>query len=161
MSTKPTLTVPNTTVSGLGNTEVKIGEVTVAADTAGNLKVNSFVFDATVSGAGAIGATRIADGSTTVAGATCSGTGPITCNFGTPLATDTDGYTIAAGQSKTFSLFASITGVVGASGTESISTKLNATTGISWDDINAGASGVNLAGTNVYNYPTGSYSVKN
>ena len=162
VSTKPTLTVPNQTVTGLGNTENKIGEVTVSADSAGNLKVNRLVLDITASTAAVTASTaRIADGSTTVSGSLCANTtSVITCDFGTASLTDGDGYQIAAGFSKTFSIFATVSGVAGASGTASVSTKLQTgATGISWDDINAAAT--NLTGANVYNYPTGSYSVKN
>lgn len=160
VASKPTLTVPNTTGSGLGNTETKIGEVTVAADAKGNLKVNRFVFDTTVTAGITLSAPRIADGSTTVSGSACTGTGPITCDFGTASLTDGDGYSIAAGTSKTLSLYATVAGVAGASGTASVSSKLQVgATGISWDDVNG--AGTNLTGANIYNYPTGSYSVRN
>lgn len=161
VASKPTLTVPNTTGSGLGNTETKIGEVTVAADAKGNIKVNRFVFDTTVTAGITLSAPRIADGSTTVTSSACAiAAGVVTCDFGTASLTDGDGYSIASGTSKTLSLYATVAGVAGASGTASVSSKLQVgATGISWDDVTG--AGTSLTGANIFNYPTGSYSVRN
>lgn len=158
VASKPVLSVNNTTVSGLGNTEVKIGEVTVAADAAGALKVNTVVFDVTNSGALTVSSIRIADGTTTVSGSSCPGTAAantttsITCTLGTTP----NGYTVAAGTSKVLNLYGTAAGVTGTSGSMSVSGKV---TGITWDDINGG--GTNLNGSAIYNFPTGSYSVRN
>jgi hypothetical protein len=158
VASKPTLAVTNTTVSGLGNTEVKVGEVTVSADAAGALKVNTVVFDVTTSGAVSVGSLRIADSTTTVSGSSCAGTaaGNTTTSITCTLGTTPNGYTISAGTSKTLNLYGTASGVTGTSGTMSVSGKV---TGITWDDVNGG--GTNLNGSAIYNFPTGSYSIRN
>lgn len=162
VASKPVVTVPNVSLSGLANTETKIGEVTVSADAKGNIKINKMAFDVTGSVASITASTsRIADGSTTINGSACTNTTSlVTCTFGSASLTDNDGYTVTAGTSKTFSIYATVSGVSGQSGTASISTKLDDDrTTFSWDDVEGGVANLNL--TNHYDYPTGSYSVKN
>ncbi len=194
VGSKPTLTVNTATVSGLNlAAENKIGEVTIAADAKGNVKINDIQF--------AVGASnfttlptftlaRIADGSTTIAGSSCgqgtasSSSQTIFCEFGTTgntfttttgttnveSNTDYDGYTIAAGTSKTFSLYATVAAGNAGTGSATISTSVNAA-GFNWDDTsyavfnadgsNANpANGTNLTGTLIYNFPTGAYTVR-
>ncbi len=194
VGSKPTLTVNTATVSGLNlAAENKIGEVTIAADAKGNVKINDIKF--------AVGSSnfttlptftlaRIADGSTTIAGSSCgqgtasSSSQTIFCEFGTTgdaLAsstdvatlesnTDYDGYTIAAGTSKTFSLYATVAAGNAGTGSATISTSVNAA-GFNWDDTSyavfAGngtdaspANGTNLTGTLIYNFPTGAYTIR-
>lgn len=195
VGSKPTLTVNTATVSGLNlAAENKIGEVTVSADAKGNIKINDIKF-----AVGASNFTtyptftlaRIADGSTTIAGSSC-GQGDtasttsqtIFCEFGTTGDTftstttvvglesnvDYDGYTIAAGTSKTFSLYATVSAQNSGQGSATISTSVNAA-GFNWDDTSyavfAGngttaspANGTNLTGTLIYNFPTGAYSIR-
>lgn len=194
VGSKPTVSVNTSVNTGLIlAAENKIGEVTVSADAKGNIKINDIKFAVgasnfdtypTYTGA------RIADGSTTIAGSSCGqGTAAaasqtIFCEFGTvgntfttttgtgsvEINTDFDGYTIAAGTSKTFNLFATVNGVPTASTTPGISTSVNAA-GFNWDDasyavfagdavVASPSAGTNLTGTDIYNFPTGSYTLR-
>jgi hypothetical protein len=159
VGSKPSLTVDTSTHTGLnlGATENKIGEVTIAADAAGQVKVNTLTFTVGTSGVTSASTTnpRIADGSTTISGSSCGATGStITCTLGTTP----NGYSIAAGQSKTFSLYAGNSGTATANvSVVSISTSLTSA-GFAWDDVVGG--GTSLTGANVYNFPTGSYSIR-
>lgn len=147
--------------------ENKIGEVTVAADAAGNVRVNDVVFTTSFSGVttGTLTAARIADGSQTVTGSACTvaGSAPtftVTCEFGSASNTDSDGYSVAAGTTKTFSLYANVGGTFGSSGQSSVTSALSSDkTLFSWDDVAGGAT--NLNATNVFSYPTTGYTVRN
>jgi hypothetical protein len=149
VGSKPTVTVPSTTATGLSiSAESKIGEVTVSADAKGNVKLNDIVFNVSSSGFSTA----------------CTAAGlVVTCEFGSSLNTDFDGFTITAGTSKTFSLFASLTGAIATgSGIPTISTSLVTST-FNWDDASTNGvagTGVNLSGTGIYNFPTSSYSVR-
>jgi hypothetical protein len=162
VASKPTVTVPNTQVSGLGNVETKIGEVTVVADAKGNIKLNTIVFNVTTAGSPVMsivgGETRLADGSTTVVGSSCAGMtatgGTVTCTFGTTP----NGYTLSADTSKTFSLFAKPTAVAGTAGTVSVSSSV---TSVTWDDVVGGGTNLTANNANIQNFPTSSFSVRN
>lgn len=200
VGSKPTVVVNTTSNGGLiVGAENKIGEVTVSADAKGNIKINDIQFNVGFANFPATGSAgtlvltgaRIADGTTNVPGSGCvadgSGTTATTkvfCEFGTSgntfatgaanteSNTDYDGYTIAAGSSKTFSLFATVTGTISsASGVTTVSTSVPASN-FNWDDTSyatfvadgtsaSPASGTNLTGSSIYNFPTGSYSVHN
>lgn len=134
---------------------------------------------------------RIADGTTTVTGSSCgqgtaaSNSQTIFCEFattGNTMATTTtnsgqesntdyDGFLIPAGTSKTLSLYATISATPTAGAVATIATSLNAA-GFNWDDTSyavfvadgtsaSPASGTNLTGSSIYNFPTGSYSIHN
>jgi hypothetical protein len=155
----PKLTVNSTQQTGLNTgtgVENKIGEVTIAADANGQVKVNTITF--TLSNSGytatplAYSSVRIADGNATVAGSSCTTGGVCT------LGTTPSGYSIAAGTSKTFSLYA--TKSAGASsGNVVISESASVSSaGLSWDDVVGG--GTNLTGGMIYNFPTNAYSIR-
>jgi hypothetical protein len=94
-------------------------------------------------------AARIADGNTTVSGSSCSvSSSTVTCALGN--------YVLSAGQSKTFSLFATVNGTAQASVTVSVSSALSAA-GFLWNDNTGGSA---LSGSSVYNFPTNSYSIR-
>jgi hypothetical protein len=164
VSTKPTVTInQSSAASGLSIGENKIGEVTIAADAAGNVAVKSLNFDLTLSGitTGAVSACKIVEG--TSGSIAVSGSTAATCS--TTAADFTfagSGYTVAAGQSRTFSVYATIGGTLGTSGQSAVASKLEAgTTGITWDDVNANTTGGALTGANIFNYPTNSWTVRN
>ena len=194
VGSKPTVVVTNTSVSGLnyGTAENKIGEVVISADSRGNIKINDLKFTVGASGFTTnptFTLARIADGTNTVTGSSCGqGTAAaasqtIFCEFGTTgntmsttttnsnveSNTDYDGYTIAAGTSKTLSLYATVAGADTGTATQTISTSLVAA-GFNWDDTSyatfvadgttaSPASGTNLDGLLIYNFPTNSYSI--
>ena len=173
VGSRPTVTVNTTSNSGLqiSTVENKIGELTIAADAKGDIKLNQVTFNVSSSNftAGTLTYTlpRIADGTTTISGSACTpptttaASVQVVCNLGSATLTDFDGYTISAGTSKTLSLFMTIAGTAAASSTQTIaSSVLN--TGFNWDDTSTnGVTGTNLSGSNLYNFPTGSYSVHN
>ena len=190
VGSKPTVAVNPTSNPGLVmGGENKIGEVTVTTDRSGDIKLNDLRFAVSSVNFAVIPTltqARIADGTITVSGSSC-GAGiagqasqTIFCEFGTvgntmastinisnvESNTDFDGYMIPAGTSKTFSLYATVNGVLG-SGTPLISTSL---VDVNWDDASSAtfvadgtnaspANGTNLTGTLIYNFPTGSYVI--
>jgi len=172
VGSKPTISLSTTTASGLNISGVgKIGEVTVSADAKGDIKVNTLVFTVSSSGFStaptAVAGTVISDSnssSNAISGAVCTPVGlVVTCTLdvNANAATGFDGYTVAKGTSKTFSLFGSLTGAAATgSGTPTISSSIGAST-FSWDDTSTnGLSGVNNSGTLIYGFPNASYSIK-
>ena len=167
VASKPSLTVDGVQKTGLIlGSENKIGEVAVFADTKGDIKLNKLIFNIGYSGFStgpALSAVRIADGSTTISGTTATTTTStsspvVTVDFG-DTATTSDGYSIPAGTSKTFSLFATNTGGVVSSGaTAAVSAQVQGTTNFLWDDVTGG--GLGLTAANLFNFPTQSYSVR-
>ena len=195
VGSKPTVVVNTTSNAGLNiGAENKIGEVTISADAKGNIKINDLKFAVSSTNFSTMPTftlARIADGTTTVTGSSCGqGTAAQTsqtifCEFGTTgntmattttvtgqeSNTDYDGFTIAAGTSKTLSLYATVSGTATSASTSSISSSLVAS-GFNWDDTSyatfvadgttaSPASGTNLDGSSIYNFPTGSYSIHN
>jgi len=157
-ASKPSLTVPSNINTGLNLAgENKIGEVTVAADAAGQIKVNRFVFATGSAGVTSASTTaaRIADGSTTVAGSSCTyNTTTVTCVLGaTP-----NGYAIAPGSSKTFSLYTTNSGTATASVSVVALSSSITTAGFLWDDVVGG--GTDITGASIYNFPTNSYTIR-
>lgn len=155
VGSKPTLTVNSVQQTGLVlGQENKIGEVTVSADAAGQVKLNTLTFSLSSSGVTSpvftgtqAGNMRVADGNSTISGTTCTNAG--VCTMG--------GYTVSAGASKTFSLYAIVSGTPTASTVVSVSSSVTAS-GLSWDDSLGG--GTAITGANVYNFPTNSYSIR-
>lgn len=173
VGSKPTVSVSSTVGSGLvvGGAG-KIGEVTVAADAKGDIKVRQIVFTIASSGFStaptAISSASLKDGSTTLTDFTCTPASlVVTCITGATYATD---YTITAGTSKTFSLYGTNNGANTGSGTPTITASVGQST-FTWDDtstsgttstalgnVSGGTAGLN--GTLIYNFPTTSYSIK-
>jgi hypothetical protein len=148
VASKPTLTSAGANLSGLLNGNVKVGEVTVAADAAGAVEVTKITWSVTPTTPVAVASAELRESGSVVPGATCTAG---VCTFAT-------GYQIAAGTSKTFSLHTVVSGVAGAAGTASVSTSVTAA-GFMWNDVNGGVTA--LDGTLTTNFPTNSYSVKN
>lgn len=170
VGSKPTLSLPSSQATGLNiSGETKIGEVTVSADAKGNIKLNTMVFTVSSSGFStaptAIGSPRLADGTTTIAGTACTPSSlVVTCTLDADAnvsVANFDGFTIQAGQSKTFSLYGTLTGAAATgSGTPTITSSIGKAT-FNWDDASTnGVTGTNLSGTLIYNFPTGSFSIK-
>lgn len=154
VGSKPTLSVNTTQATGLVlGAENKVGEVTIAADAAGQIKLNTITFATSTSGitAPTFTSPRLADGNTTISNATCAvTTSPVVCTF-------SSGYTLAAGTSKTFNLYATVNGTAASSVVVSAASSVTSA-GLSWDDSLGG--GTSITGANIYNFPTGSYSIR-
>jgi hypothetical protein len=174
VGSKPTITVGTGGMSGLilsGNG--KIGEVTVAADAAGSIKVNQLVFTVGSSNitTPAYTAIYLADGSSAITTSDCIISGStITCELAadqvnntsdvstlsaSAVHTDGNGYLIAGSGSKTFSLFATVGGTAVSGTTPTVTTSITSG-GFNWDDV--AGNGTNLTGGSLYNFPTNSYS---
>jgi hypothetical protein len=155
VASKPTVTPATSNLAGLvqspaATKSVKIGEVTVAADAAGDINVSQIKWNTGTAGGAAIVSAEVREGNTLISGATCTAAG--LCTFGTPS-------TITAGQSKTYSLFAEVSPVTGAAGTVSVSTSIDQA-GFMWMDLTGGSPA--QTGTAIYNFPTANtYSIKN
>lgn len=171
VGSKPTITVATTSNAGLLIGENKLMDITVAADAHGDIKLNTLVFNLSTSSpvATMVGpanssavSTRIAIGSTTVGGTTCTTNGSSQTSGSTSCAMG--GYVIAAGTSVTFTLYGTTTGTLGTSGASSITTSLAASSNFSWTDV-AGANVTPITGSDntsyFYNYPTQTWSAHN
>jgi hypothetical protein len=196
VGSKPTVAVNTSTASGLNmGGENKIGQVTVTADAKGNIKLNDIKFAVVNVGFTTnptFTAAKITESgnSTAIAGSSCgqgtaaAATQVIFCEFGTSgntfttttgvagveVNTDFDGYTITAGASKTFDLYATVSAANTGTNLAQISTSLNAA-GFNWDDATyaqfvadasaaSPSAGTNLTGSSIYSFPTGSYTIK-
>ncbi len=167
VGSKPTVAVDTVQKTGLVlGAENKIGEVTVTADAAGTIGMKTITFS--VGGAGfATGplvatGVRLADGSTTISTATAVTTGGTTgggTSTSAVTVTFSSDYLIPAGTSKTFSLYGTVSGTVTSGATVSISTALT-TAGFTWTDTAGNGSSGAETGAKIYNFPTGSYSVR-
>lgn len=147
VGSKPTLTVNSIQATGfvLG-AENKIGEVTISADAAGNIKLNQIAFIVNIVGGSnpSVTGMRLVSGGTTVQGTSC--TSGFICSF-------PDNYILQAGTSQTFSLYATVNGnSISASGSSLVPQNFR------WSDVVGG--GANLDGTQIYNFPTNSYSIR-
>jgi hypothetical protein len=153
VGSKPSLAVNSTQQTGLVlGAENKIGEVTVSADAAGKVTLTQIQFATSTTGitSPVISSPRITDGSTNVSGASCAVSGVnINCTMG--------GFEIGAGTSKTFGLYATVSGTAVASTVVSVGTALT-TGGFTWNDVIGGGTGI--TGANIYNFPTASYSIR-
>ena len=183
VGSKPTLTITSTVQTGLIiNTEAQVGQVTVAADPKGAIKVHQITFTVGYSGWTsnpnvALSGARLANGNTTISGSFCATTSStsVTCTFTSDGNTPTGTYGVTggntnyasdfqinAGQSQTFNLY--ITTVGGTETTAGSKAEISSsvtTGGFSWDDTssNGGTGSTQLNGALIYNFPTNAYSI--
>ena len=158
VASKPTVTVSSTQGGTLilGG-ENKVGEFTVSADANGKISVATTTLNLSViglSGSATFGAFRVADGNTTITGATANMTATSTTS-GTVVVNFAPNYEISAGQSKVFSVFGVISGAPAASITPYVATSLTSA-GFQWRDVIGGNNP--FSGTNIINFPTNSYT---
>ena len=155
VASKPTVSVS----AGLTNAlvlssvaETKVGEFTVTADTNGKIALATTSISVSVSGINAgyeITGARIADGNTTISDATTLGSSTITTAF-------SPAYEIAAGTSKTFSVFAKVNGVDAGNNTPYVTSALTSGLSFKWMDVIGG--NTVQTGEAIYNFPTSNYS---
>jgi len=162
VGTKPTVTIAGST-DALINGLIKLAEVTVAADAAGDLKLVTLPISISSTGVAVVASGTSAftvkgtdgasignsNGAFTM---TPSGTATSTITFTSP-------YTITAGTSKTFRIYGTAELVSGAVNTTSLSTKLGDSSLLLWNDMQGGVN--NITGANIYNYPTESSVIHN
>lgn len=196
VGSKPTIVMDSVSNSTLViGAQNQIGAFTIYAGAQGPVKINDIQFAVTSTGFSlppTFTSVRIADDrGFTIAGSSC-GAGPAAnasqvffCEIGTPgntlvgpigtsgleSNTDFDGWTIQAGTSRTFRVYATITGASTPGALTSISTSL-VSKGFNWDDTSSAtyvadgtpaspANGTNLSGSLIYNFPTTSYVIHN
>ncbi len=152
VASKPVVTVStgNTNQLVLG-AENKIGEFTVTADANGKVAISMASTSVSAVGVTAVEFTspRLADGNTTISTATVTGSSTMAILFSTP-------YEIGAGQSKTFSLYATVAGTAQTGITPYVTSKLTSGATFIWKDVIGG--NTTETGTAIYNFPTNSYT---
>lgn len=164
VASKPTVTGPaSATGPTLTAGTIKIGEFTVAADSNGKIAVatTSIIISTSTAGTLTVSNVKLSDDggssalpySNTVS-AVSSGVA-FTIGFTTP-------YEIAAGNSKTFSIYGTVAGSAwGSSGNTSLSTALDGTlSNFKWIDMVASTTNV-LTGSGILNFGVGSYTLRN
>ena len=156
VATKPTITMNSSTQTGFGNGTLQIGTFTIAADAAGDVKLQQIRVNTTVAGAGSITAgsveLRDSDGTTVITGVAPVNGGVADFVFSTPR-------TITKGTSGTFTVFANFTGVTGDAGSQSATFSLGDKAQFLWTDVAGNA--VGLTGTPINAYPTNSQTRTN
>jgi len=155
----PTISVSNTSASGLVAGQNKLFEFTVGAQ-GGTIAVGTTTFSVSASGitSSTLTSPQLYVGGNPLSGSSCSatGTGPwtVTCAFPTD-------YRIS-GSGTTFALYATVGGTLGNAGQSSVTTQLGAASTFSWSDVSGGNGPYTSANsTFLYNYPTATWSVHN
>ncbi len=170
VASKPTAVIANAgTISGgaVGNPEIL--DVTVSADAAGDINLDSLPISITTNGAISVatGTLVIKDvNNNTITTATGSAaflvnqnsTATTTLNFEANGATT--GYRIPAGTSQTFRIYANTSGS-GQAGTLSVASQLGSSAFFKWTDIQGGSTEGALSGSYMANYPTDVHTITN
>lgn len=153
VASKPSVSVSagnvDTLILGVNN---KIGEFTVTADANGKIALATTSITAVAVGIDGyqISAPYLADGTTQISTASVSGSSTMVVTF-------SPAYEIAAGTSKTFSLYATVAGANTASVSQHyIATKLTSGLTFNWQDTIGGATAE--TGLTLLNFPTNSYT---
>jgi hypothetical protein len=151
VASKPTVTVTSTQGGTLVlGAENKVGEFTVSADANGKISVATATLSLSAIGVTVpqFASTRVADGATTISTATVTGSSTATIVF-------SPAYEISAGQSKTFSVYSTVTGVAQSGITPYVASSLSAS-GFYWKDVIGGNTA--FTGSAIVNFPTNSYT---
>jgi hypothetical protein len=161
VASKPTVefVALTTAEATLGNGSTILAKVRVSADTTGNVILNDIPLDVTTNGAVTITGDALTvekNGSTFTAFSETLGVIGASSN-GTGLLTLTSGYTIAAGTSETFTIYAT-TALSDGTG-DSVRTKIMPLANFDWKDVNGNVD--NIDAVNILNYPTSSVIVSN
>ncbi len=151
VASKPTVTVSSTQGGTLIlAAENKVGEFTVSAYANGKISVATTTMNLSTVGVTVpqFASTRVADGNTTISSATVTGSSTATIVF-------SPAYEISAGQSKTFSVYSTVTGVAQSGITPYVASSLSAS-GFHWKDVIGGNTA--FTGSSVINFPTNSWT---
>jgi hypothetical protein len=164
VASKPTVTGPaSATGPTLTTGTVKIGEFTVAADANGKIAVatTSLVISTSTAGTLTVSNVKLSDDNGATAMTYSNTVSAITSGTAFDIGFTTP-YEIAAGQSKTFSIYGTVAGSSwGSSGNTSLSTALDSTiANFKWHDAVASSTAV-LTGTGIQNFGVGSYTLRN
>jgi len=169
VASKPTVVVanPGSSVTLGGSTELI--DITVSADPAGDINLDSLPISVTTNGGSLQIPAQILvikdANNNVISTATTStftvGTGATATTSVSFLNGVTTGYRIPAGTSQTFKVFANPTGYSGTAGTLSIGTQLGSASFLKWTDINGGSAESALTGASLANYPTDVHTASN
>jgi hypothetical protein len=156
VSTVPTVSLTTSVGSGLSNSNIEVGRFTVTAGSTGDLKLEAMPITISISGAATItaGTVCLYDAS----GNTLSNA-PAACLNGSGTFTWSTPFSITRGTSQTFTVYATFTGVTGATNTMSETFSLGAKASLLWTDVTGGVS--SIPGTNIYGYPSGTQTKNN
>ncbi len=165
VASKPTITVSSP--SNLLSAQPELIDVTVSANSSGDISVDQLPIMVTTSGPGSFlglglsipsqsvvvkdqsgNTLAIVNGTLSVP---ANGTGKVNLTF-------TGGYRILAGSSQTFKIFAKVSGFTGMA--QSVQTGLNSSYLFKWTDVNGGSSEGALDGSHIVNYPTNAVTVQ-
>jgi hypothetical protein len=152
VASKPTVTVSSTQGGTLNlGAENKVGEFTVTADANGKISISSVSLNLATIGftSPEFTSARIADGNTTIAGSSVTGSSTMVIAFSSP-------YEIAAGTSRTFSVYSTVNGSVQQAMTPYVVSSMASASAFNWNDMIGGNSA--QTGTKIYNFPTNSYT---
>ncbi len=159
VASKPTITVATSTGAVLGTGSVEAIDVTVTADAAGSIKLNSFPITATISGGGSPTFTAAKPTVKDVNNTTLASTGSDACDGSATCAVTVvidGGYTLNAGQSQTFRVLLPVTSLGTPSGslpnTYMYTHLVAGSTGFSWSDVAGGTTITNT--TYAVGYPS-------
>ncbi len=159
VGTKPSLTVGALTgdsLTGLGYT--RIGRVSLIADANGVLSLEELPLVLSTIGA----STSYATSSNSVkvyVGSTLIATTNDEFASGTTTVAFTGNYTVSAGQTVNFDIYADVTGLGSTAGDSKISVKLGSAALLIWNDLTG--DGSDLTGSYIFNYPINSATVSN
>jgi hypothetical protein len=164
VASKPTVTGPSTANGPtLTAGTVKIGEFTIAADANGKIAVatTSVVVSTSTAGTLTVSNVKLSEDNGSTAMTNSNTVAAINSGVAFDLGFTTP-YEIAAGQSKTFSIYGTVAGGSwGSSGNTSLSTALSGTlANFKWIDAVASSTAV-LTGTGIQNFGVGSYTLRN
>ena len=162
VGSKPTVTV------GAGGTDSlnvgalsKLGEFTVTADAKGAVSLASssisFSYVGITGPELATSTLVLKDGSTAVSGVSLVANAGTTAST-TPVFTFTTPYEIGAGNSKTFSVWGTVSGTVSSTVVPRVNMSLTSGATFKWVDIVGG--NTTYTGADIYNFPTNSYTSK-
>jgi hypothetical protein len=161
VASKPTLTAIAMSNAQLNTGTVLLAQYTVAADANGAIAVatTSFVTSTSTGGTLNISNVKVSDDN----GATAIANSNVIANVTSGVAYQigfTTPYQISAGQSKTFSVYGTVSGgAFGTSGNTSLSTQLDTTlANFKWNDVVSSSTQV---GTGLQGFPTTSYTLRN
>ncbi|MDQ5962719.1 MAG: hypothetical protein QG653_526 [Patescibacteria group bacterium] len=155
VASKPTVSMSagGTNDLVLGNVETKVAEFTVTADQNGRISIATTSLSLSTSNVVApeITNARIADGNTTIADATVSGSSTIVVGF-------SPAYEISAGQSKTFSVYAKIAGTQNGTNKMYVTSQFTSPYTFQWRDVIGG--NTLFDGGIIKNFPTSGYTTR-
>jgi hypothetical protein len=162
VASKPTVSMTSSSGTGFLSGNIKIGEFTVAADAAGDIKLEAIPVTVTISGAATItGGTielRDSTGNTVIVG-TGGVNGSAGLSASGTFSFNTAFRTIAKGTSETFTVWATFAGVAGGSNTMSETFGLGAKASFLWTDTIGGVA--NITGAQLNTYPSATQTKSN